>query len=435
MKMKKMMFLMLTLFFLGSASMNAQVKIGGDGATGPVTGAVLELDGAKGALLLPKADTLAVTTPVAGMQVYRPGDNKVYVYDGTSWKGTAVGSAAPIITTQPKAFSWSRLRDPDGDPQGPAAAAATTNIGKLKVEATGDGLKYQWYQKTANKNAPDTKLTSADATTKEYAITVADVNVANWGMKSYYVVVSDANGNSVTSNVADVAIGCGAKTSTGGWLKFQCYNLGADTSKDPFVYASTNDSTSKDSKGWLFQWGRTADGHQWRSSATVAGPDTTTTYTGAASAKRAGQFITNNNGYTAWDWHWPQYDFFWRNWNDGRFPCAAGWRVPASDEWGSLFVDGGTYGSPGIATANTWTWTTSGYQIKPDGTTTSLFLPAAGYRNCSIGAFSSVGSRGAYWSSTTASSGAFYLHFVSSRVSPEISYHRAYGFAVRCVAE
>ncbi|GHT41281.1 hypothetical protein FACS189437_07970 [Bacteroidia bacterium] len=39
--MKKMMFLMLTLFFLGLASMNAQVTIGGDGE--PHDFSVLEL--------------------------------------------------------------------------------------------------------------------------------------------------------------------------------------------------------------------------------------------------------------------------------------------------------------------------------------------------------------------------------------------------------
>jgi hypothetical protein len=45
-----MFFLMLTLMVLGVASVNAQVKIGGDGTTSPVAGAVLELDGAQGAV-------------------------------------------------------------------------------------------------------------------------------------------------------------------------------------------------------------------------------------------------------------------------------------------------------------------------------------------------------------------------------------------------
>jgi hypothetical protein len=105
--MKKMIFLML-VFFLGvSASMNAQVAIGtGTGADGgPVAGAVLELDGAQGGLLLPKA-TLDHTTfiPVAwgtsslpaGVIVYNLGsaglDAGVYVWDGSQWLAGTSGS-------------------------------------------------------------------------------------------------------------------------------------------------------------------------------------------------------------------------------------------------------------------------------------------------------------------------------------------------------
>ncbi|GHS95945.1 hypothetical protein FACS189421_00110 [Bacteroidia bacterium] len=88
MKMKKMIFLMLLSFLGITASMNAQVAIGtGTGVDGaPVAGAVLELDGTKGALLLPKVDALAtIASPAAGMLVYLKSDNQVYIYDGTSW--------------------------------------------------------------------------------------------------------------------------------------------------------------------------------------------------------------------------------------------------------------------------------------------------------------------------------------------------------------
>ncbi|GHV22743.1 hypothetical protein FACS189428_5260 [Clostridia bacterium] len=78
---------MLTLIVLGAANVNAQVTIGAD--RNPATSAVLDLEGTKGALLLPRADTLSITSPTAGMQVYRPADKKVYVYDGTRWKTAA----------------------------------------------------------------------------------------------------------------------------------------------------------------------------------------------------------------------------------------------------------------------------------------------------------------------------------------------------------
>jgi hypothetical protein len=86
--MKKMMFLMLTLLIWGVASMNAQVTIGADRV--PATDAVLDLDGAQGALLLPRVDTLDIKSPTMGMQVYKPVDNKVYTYNGTSWKTSAI---------------------------------------------------------------------------------------------------------------------------------------------------------------------------------------------------------------------------------------------------------------------------------------------------------------------------------------------------------
>lgn len=69
---------------------SAQVKIGGSIDDSITPGAVLELDGANGALLLPRVSKLP-TDPVAGMQVYltaADGDylaNKVYYYDGTKW--------------------------------------------------------------------------------------------------------------------------------------------------------------------------------------------------------------------------------------------------------------------------------------------------------------------------------------------------------------
>ncbi|GHS99036.1 hypothetical protein FACS189421_08740 [Bacteroidia bacterium] len=434
MKMKKMIFLMLTLMILGAASMNAQVKIGGDGTTSPVTGAVLELDGAQGALLLPNVDTLrtSIATPVAGMQVYRPADNKVYVYDGTSWKASAsvgVGVGAPVITTQPKAFSFSRLRDTNGDPSGPSAAAAIANIGKLTVEAVGDGLQYQWYEKSTNKNAPDTKLTGTSATTNEYVYSAADipdVNVANWGMKSYYVVVSDANGNSVTSAIADVALGCGAKTATGGWLKFQCYNLGATTTGSPFVFDANI-------LGEFHQWGRPGAAER---------TNTETEWTNATAYPYDWKIP---NGYdTPFTNAYHQDDYLWRNHKNGaNDPCPDGWHVPSQSAFGAIFKGTADADVPANATANTWTATgnfvdvtgTGGYAIKPDGSTTTLFFPAAGNRSTSNGALYYVGLAGHYWSSTPAGTGAYSLAIGSGRVYPSYINLRGNGFSVRCISE
>lgn len=105
-------------------------------------------------------------------------------------------------------------------------------------------------------------------------------------------------------------------------------------------------------------------------------------------------------------------------------PCPPGFCVPSS---GFIYYI--------TTTVNSSTW---------DGTTnaagrlwnSTLFFPAAGYRNYSSGASpSSVGSYGYFWSATPSSEQyGYYLNFYSS-FWYEDNYRRAYGFSVRPVAE
>ena len=78
-----------------------------------------------------------------------------------------------------------------------------------------------------------------------------------------------------------------------------------------------------------------------------------------------------------------------------------------------------------------WTWTGNGYRVEgPNGQ--SIFLPAAGYRNCS-GSVSYVGVYGYYWSSTPDGSyDAWELSF-SSRTVVMYNYSRCRGLSVRLV--
>ncbi|MDR0681271.1 MAG: hypothetical protein LBG15_05405 [Dysgonamonadaceae bacterium] len=443
---QKMIFLALTLWMLSATSVNAQVRIGG--TTDPNESAILDLNATNTAdngtlgLALPRVqltstdDVATITTPATGLTVYNTASNGsgatavvpgVYIYNGSSWTRSSA-SIAPVIITQPKAFSWSRLKETNGDPNGPE----TATIADLSVTAVGPGtLTYQWYQKSVNRNAPDTKLTDNGATTATYTPVVT-----SWGMKSYYCVVKNGI-DSVVSTIADVAIGCGAKTNRGNWLRFMCHNLGADTSLDPFTYLSNGNDVDNDIKGYLFQWGRIADDHQLRSSATVEGPYNSSININVLpeDVDMYSKFITNTDMATLYDWRTPQYDMAWRNYNGTTpQPCPSGWRIPTSDEWGSIYREGSSYGVPAAATANTWIWTTRGYHLKPDGATVTLSLPAAGYRLLS-GTISLVGSCGYYWSSTSASSYAFGIHLASNRVFPMMSSRRACGYSVRCVSE
>jgi hypothetical protein len=342
--MKKVFYLMLTLIVLSVASVNAQVRIGG--SSDPSASAILDLNAdsttttGKLGLALPRValtsttDVATIKIPKTGLTVYNlatagtgatavvPG---VYVFNGTSWTRSSATSA-PVITVQPKSFSFSRLQNTIGDPNGPA----TATVAALSVTAAGSGtLTYAWYEKPKNMNvtARGTKL----ASTASYA-----PPVTAWGMRSYYCVVSNGT-DSVVSNVADVAIGCGAKTMDGRWLSFMCQNLGAAAAPanlDAITFATNStipqgDTISSDAKGWLFQWGRLGDGHQWRSAATVAGPvylptqdQAPATGTSGTSASLGittaqtyanyyGKFITTSGYEFFHDWRTPQVGWLW----------------------------------------------------------------------------------------------------------------------------
>ncbi|GHT87916.1 hypothetical protein FACS189474_1980 [Bacteroidia bacterium] len=418
----------MVLSFLGiTTSMNGQVRIGGD--TGPDKSAVLDLNktddpapaGNLG-LSLPRVNLQTIgqelatdETPKNGTVVYNTSDKLdgqgIYVWTDTKWLKVNA-SAAPVITGQPKAFSFSRLIDTNGDPKGPA----TATIADLSVTATGDGLTYQWYEKATNKNAPDTEV-GTDATYSP--------DVTAWGMRSYYVVVSDANGNSVTSDVADVAIGCGAKTVTGGWLKFMCYNLGSvDTQLDPFTFASGN-------LGAFHQWGR------------QGAADRTNTDVNWTNAPKYPYDWKLPNGYdTPLSDTYHSDDYLWGTLSSGYDPCPSGWHVPSQTAFAAIF--NGTADADEIAHANANTWVKSGgledftdyeggVSARPDGTTTTLYFPAAGYRHYYAGVPMGEGFRVDYWSGSTYGTLAYHLYVSADKFYPAEPTLKGYGLSVRCI--
>jgi uncharacterized protein (TIGR02145 family) len=317
------------------------------------------------------------------------------------------------------------LYEINGDPNGPASAT----IEDLKVEASGADLTYQWYKKAVNRNATDTLLTAATSNTYKPVVTA-------WGMNSYYCVVSNAYG-SVTSNVADVAIGCGAKTTTGGWLKFMCYNLGGKKDADPFVF-NANDSTNL---GKFYQWGRPDSIARTAAVPAIFIKSTAYPYDWKIPAGYTATPPLSNTYY--------QDDYFWRNHNSGaQDPCPAGWHVPSQSAFSAIFKGTADADVPANATANTWdpsgrswSWTNAtnygngGYAVKPDGITTTLFFPAAGLRYISSGTLGNVGLYGFYWSNNAGATGAFRLDFNAGQVFSAHLNYRGDGLSVRCVSE
>ena len=243
--------------------------------------------------------------------------------------------------------------------------------------------------------------------------------------------------------------------------------------------------------GDLYQWGRIGDGHEKRGSAQGFIPDANTgganeeAY-GTGPEYEDGEILGTSQAYPwrqvkrstahygnfiltdqAQNYNWAanlpanQIDQLWRG---GRFdandPCAkikddgltyetyypesngisganTNWRMPSKDEWGSIFKGGGITGAASTATANTWVWNGTngrGFEIKPDGQTTTLFLPANGHRYLGNGLLFNQGSHGTYWSSSIlGATNAYALSFYSGAANPADSNYRAIGFALRCI--
>lgn len=163
-------------------------------------------------------------------------------------------------------------------------------------------------------------------------------------------------------------------------------------------------STDAASYGDLYQWGRTADGHQLRTSSVTAGP--------VASGSEGSNFITN--GTTPYDWLNTQDDTRWGATKTANDPCPTEYRVPTEAELNAerlLFPtndEAGAYAS--------------------------LKLPVAGYRGYTAGALTNVGTHGLYWSSTVSGASARSLNFTGGSANMYGSY-RAHGFSVRCIKE
>jgi len=153
-------------------------------------------------------------------------------------------------------------------------------------------------------------------------------------------------------------------------------------------------STDADSYGDLYQWGRSADGHQSRTSgktntnATSAAPNTGDAWYGL--------FIRESSA--PYDWLTTKDDNLWQGVVGTNNPCPSGYRLPTDIEWNTERT---AWGSNTNATA---------------AFASPLKLPAAGYRTL-VGDPRDVGSRGYYWTSTVSGDNASHLRFDSSTVS------------------
>jgi uncharacterized protein (TIGR02145 family) len=310
----------------------------------------------------------------------------------------------------------------------------------------------------------------------------------NCGFYKFYCIATDNVGQTLRSEIAEVAVGCGAKNKDGDWLSFMCFNLGADvnsTISSQKTAAVSGVANQQNVYGSMFQWGRIADGHELRANAGVAFGSLTAASDIVTGKKCPGETI-NGNPYmqikkgTQWYGHFiyniPAIDKNWNPipqvtadgisipandpcvhynvdgtyvefWNesasDGQNPgngvcerASTRWRIPSQEEWGSLYQIGSAGGPPDDAVANTWVWHATGgkgFEIRPDNVTATLFLPATGYRSYNSGNSAEEGLMGAYWSGSIGGSNASNTIISSTTVTPGSSGIRSFGYAIRCI--
>ena len=162
-------------------------------------------------------------------------------------------------------------------------------------------------------------------------------------------------------------------------------------------------STDAASYGDLYQWGRRADGHQLRNSAT-------TTTLAISNQPSHGEFIITTGG----DWRSVVTTNLWQGVNGVNNPCPAGFRIPTEPElraeyesWTNNYNSGGAFSSP-------------------------LKLPMAGTRRNSNGLISNAGTNGAYATSKVLGSSSQFLTFTNTGASFQGMGHSE-GRSVRCI--
>jgi uncharacterized protein (TIGR02145 family) len=165
-------------------------------------------------------------------------------------------------------------------------------------------------------------------------------------------------------------------------------------------------ATDANSYGDLYQWGRGADGHQLRNSAT-------TTILSGSNQPGNGNFILVPT--LPGDWRNPKNDNLWQGINGINNPCPRGFRIPTIAEWEE----------------ESSKWSTQSAEGAYDS---PLRLPRTGWRHSETNTLSEIGSHGVYWSSTLSSEFSRSMNIRTNFKSVGGS-RRAHGFAVRCIKD
>ena len=165
-------------------------------------------------------------------------------------------------------------------------------------------------------------------------------------------------------------------------------------------------TTDPNAYGDLFQWGRTPDGHQCRTSAT-------TSTLSSVDQPAQGNFILAPNAPT--DWRNPQNSNLWQGVNGINNPCPCGYRIPTEQEWD--------------AERQTWS-----VQNSTGGLNSALKISLGGDRFNTNGTITGTAQYASFWTSSVSTTFSRDMYVTSSGVGFNMN-DRADGRSIRCIKE
>jgi hypothetical protein len=337
-------------------------------------------------------------------------------WNGSAWVTVSPGSEGQALNFCGGIPTWTTNGICPGK-IGSLDCATATNNGTLTQNNPASGVSSAISYTTGNGGSYSSQTITSTGVTGLTATLQAGSFANGNGTLSYTI-----SGTPTSSGTASFAINVGGKSCTLAFIVNPIVDcISVTTAVVPVTNPTTGkiwmdrnlgasqvatSSTDAASYGDLYQWGRGADGHQCRTSATTATLSTTDVPGNA-------NFITSNNGN--YDWRSTQNNNLWQGVNGVNNPCPSGYRIPTETE---LNAERASW------TANN----SSGAFASP------LKLPLAGIRLYGDGSLHNFSVSGGYWSSTIDGDNSRSLGFYNGDAGVNFNY-RAYGFSVRCIKD